>query len=152
MRRRQGTSGVAFANLFKDKFGGRFVETTGWSFVYLLVVQHEPCTREDSGVYLMYVVHYILEFTDLYFRSTMNQEQIDHLREKIAYEIVTIKGNKGDIPEFLSEDILNRSEVVVHSMCSPARSFGCACACQLKCPDLVAGAYCSTNTYHLVDE
>ena len=34
-----------FYNLFNDKFGAGLVETTGWSFVYPLVAQHEPCTR-----------------------------------------------------------------------------------------------------------
>lgn len=93
-----------FYNLFNDKFGAGLVETTGWSFVYPLVAQHEPCTREDGVVY---VVHYILEFTGLYLRSNMNQEQIEHLRKKIACEIVTMKGNKGCIPEFLYEEILD---------------------------------------------
>ncbi|KAI4982395.1 hypothetical protein ZWY2020_022887 [Hordeum vulgare] len=77
---------------------------TGWSFVYLLVVQDKPCTREDSGVY---VVQYILEFTGLYSKSTMDQEHIEHLRKKIAYEIVMVKGNKGDILEFLFKEILD---------------------------------------------
>uniref|UniRef100_A0A8R7V3Y8 Ubiquitin-like protease family profile domain-containing protein n=1 Tax=Triticum urartu TaxID=4572 RepID=A0A8R7V3Y8_TRIUA len=76
--------------LFSDMFGAGLVETTGWSFVYPLVAQHEPCSREDSGVY---VAHYVLEFTGLYLRSTITQGQIEHLRKKIAYEIVIMKGN-----------------------------------------------------------
>lgn len=55
-------------------FGAGLVETTGWSFVYPLVAQHEPYSREGSGVY---VVHYIREFTGLYLRSTLNQAQED---------------------------------------------------------------------------
>ena len=31
--------------LFSDMFGAGLVETTGWSFVYPLVAQHEPCIR-----------------------------------------------------------------------------------------------------------
>ena len=46
--------------------------------------------REDNGVY---VAHYVLEFTGLYLRSTITQGQIEHLRKKIAYEIVIMKGN-----------------------------------------------------------
>ncbi|EMS61036.1 hypothetical protein TRIUR3_24149 [Triticum urartu] len=61
--------------LFSDMFGAGLVETTGW---------------EDSGVY---VAHYVLEFTGLYLRSTITQGQIEHLRKKIAYEIVIMKGN-----------------------------------------------------------
>lgn len=55
----------------------------------------------------MYIVHYILEFTGLYLRSALTQGQIEHLRKKIAYEIVTMKGNKGDIPEFLIDAIVD---------------------------------------------
>lgn len=36
-----------------------------------------------------------------------SQEQIEHLRKKIAYEIVTRKGDKGDILEFMYEEILD---------------------------------------------
>lgn len=54
---------LRFCQLFNDMFGAGFVETTGWTFLYPLVAQHEPCTREDSGVY---VVHYILEFTPVF--------------------------------------------------------------------------------------
>ena len=35
------------------------------------------------------------------------QDQIDGLRAKLAYEIVTMKGNKGDIPDFLYKEILD---------------------------------------------
>ena len=30
---------------FNDMFGAGLVETIGWTFMYLLVGQHEPCTR-----------------------------------------------------------------------------------------------------------
>ncbi|VAH01071.1 unnamed protein product [Triticum turgidum subsp. durum] len=33
--------------------------------------------------------------------------QTKHLRKKIAYEIVTMKGNKGAIPEFLYDVIVD---------------------------------------------
>lgn len=95
---------LRFCQLFNDMFGAGFVETTGWTFLYPLVAQHEPCTREDSGVY---VVHYILEFTGLYLQLTLTPAQLEDLRKKIAYEIVTMKGNKGDIPDFLYEEILD---------------------------------------------
>lgn len=85
-------------------FGAGLVDTTGWTFLYPLVAQHEPCTREDSGVY---IVHYFLEFTGLYLRSPLSQAQLDDLRKKIAYELVTMKGNKGDIPGFLCEEIVD---------------------------------------------
>ncbi|KAM3352624.1 hypothetical protein ACQJBY_024074 [Aegilops geniculata] len=61
-----------FCNLFNDLFGAGFVERT-----------HEPCSREDSGLYIML---YILEFTRLYLRSALTHGQIEHLRKKIAYE------------------------------------------------------------------
>lgn len=34
-----------FCYLFNDVFGAGLVETSGWSFVYPLVAQHEPCNR-----------------------------------------------------------------------------------------------------------
>ncbi|KAE8800727.1 hypothetical protein D1007_23728 [Hordeum vulgare] len=90
-----------FYSLFNNFFGQGLIETTGWSFLYPLVAQHEPC---NSGVY---ITHYYTEFTGVYLRSTLNQEQIDHLRMKLAYEMVTMKGNKGDIPEFAYDVIID---------------------------------------------
>ncbi|EMS57778.1 hypothetical protein TRIUR3_11184 [Triticum urartu] len=37
----------------------------------------------------------------------LKKGQIEHLRKKIAYEIVNMKGNKGDTPEFLYEEIID---------------------------------------------
>ena len=34
-----------FCNRFNDMFGAGLVETTGWTFIYPLVAQHEPCMR-----------------------------------------------------------------------------------------------------------
>lgn len=73
-----------FCQCFNDIFDGWLVETNGWTFVYPLVAQHDPCTRwahsqgqilhcgtnemllrwqcghrEESSVYM---VHYIHEF------------------------------------------------------------------------------------------
>ncbi|KAM3191437.1 hypothetical protein ACQJBY_068983 [Aegilops geniculata] len=62
-----------FCNLFIDMFGAGLVDTSGWSFLYPLVAQHEPCSRQDSGVH---AVHYILEFTGLFLRSTLNQKLV----------------------------------------------------------------------------
>lgn len=93
-----------FCALFNDMFGAGLVEASGWKFLYPLVAQHDPCEREDSGVY---VVHYFLEFTGLYLRSVLTQEQIDHLRKKIACEVVTMKGNKGDLLEILYDEIID---------------------------------------------
>jgi hypothetical protein len=33
-----------FCKLFKDMFGAGLVDTTGWSFLYPLIAQHEPCS------------------------------------------------------------------------------------------------------------
>lgn len=35
------------------------------------------------------------------------QDQIDGLRAKLAYEIVTMKGNKGDVLEFAYDMIID---------------------------------------------
>ncbi|VAH98138.1 unnamed protein product [Triticum turgidum subsp. durum] len=37
----------------------------------------------------------------------LKKGQIEDLHKKIAYEIVTMKGNKGDTPEFLYEEIID---------------------------------------------
>lgn len=52
-------------------------------------------------------MHYILGFTGLYLRSALSSEQLEHLRQRIAYEIVIMKGNKGDLPDFLCEEIID---------------------------------------------
>ncbi|XP_048528800.1 uncharacterized protein LOC125532036 isoform X2 [Triticum urartu] len=90
-----------FCTLFNDMFGAGLVETRGLSFVYPLVAQHGQCS---SGVYIL---HYFVEFIRLYLQSTLTQAQIEHLRKKFAYEIVTMKGNNGDIPELLHDIIID---------------------------------------------
>lgn len=55
----------------------------------------------------MYIVHYFLQFTGLYLRSPLSQAQLDHMWKKIAYELVTMKGNKGDLSGFLCEEIVD---------------------------------------------
>lgn len=37
----------------------------------------------------------------------LTQEKLDHLRKKIAYHVVTMKGNKGDLPGFLYKEIID---------------------------------------------
>ncbi|XBJ05842.1 hypothetical protein VPH35_024550 [Triticum aestivum] len=91
-----------FCSLFNNYFGNGLVETDGWKFLYPLVAHHEPCNREDSRVY---ITHYYTDFTGLYLHSTLSQ--IDGLRAKLAYEIVTMKGNKGDVPEFAYDVIID---------------------------------------------
>ncbi|XP_044383812.1 uncharacterized protein [Triticum aestivum] len=60
-----------FRSLFNNFFGNGLVDTDGWTFLYPLVAQHEPCSREDSGVY---ITHYYTDFTGLYLRSTLTQD------------------------------------------------------------------------------
>ncbi|KAF7003203.1 hypothetical protein CFC21_018563 [Triticum aestivum] len=95
---------LRFCSLMNNYFGNGIVDPNGWKIVHPLVVQHEPCSREDSGIY---ITHYFTNFTGLYLRSTLNQEHIDQKRKKLAYEIVSMKGNKGDIPDFLFDVIID---------------------------------------------
>lgn len=39
--------------------------------------------------------------------SVLSQAQLDHMWKKIAYELVTMKGNKGDLSGFLCEEIVD---------------------------------------------
>ncbi|XP_044338623.1 uncharacterized protein [Triticum aestivum] len=93
-----------FCSLFNNFFSSGLVDIEGWKFLYPLVAQHDPCSREDSGVY---IAHYYTDFMGLYLRSTLCKKQIDDLRGKLAYEVVAMKGNKGDIPEFLYDVIID---------------------------------------------
>ncbi|KAM3295660.1 hypothetical protein ACQJBY_038138 [Aegilops geniculata] len=40
-------------------------------------------------------------------QNHISRGQIEHLRKKIAYEIMKMKGNKGAIPEFLCDVIVD---------------------------------------------
>lgn len=91
---------VCFCQFFNDIFGGWLVESTGWTFVYPFVGVHDLCTREESGVYCVHHA-YICEFTGLYLRTQPSKILIDHLWKSLAYEILNMRGNKGDLPDFL---------------------------------------------------
>lgn len=58
-----------FWQCFNNIFGGWLVDVDGWTSVYPLVAHRDPCTREESGIY---IVHYIHEFNGLYLRLVMN--------------------------------------------------------------------------------
>ncbi|XP_048530172.1 uncharacterized protein LOC125509284 isoform X2 [Triticum urartu] len=57
---------------------------------------------ENSGIY---IVHYLRDYNGLYIRTLTNGE-LEYLRKKLAYEIVAMRGNKGDFPDFMYLEIL----------------------------------------------
>ncbi|XBH92066.1 hypothetical protein VPH35_083279 [Triticum aestivum] len=82
-------------------YHGGLVGSLGWTFSYKTGM-HPPCSRENSGIY---IVHYLRDYNGLYIRTLTNGE-LEYLRKKLAYEIVAMRGNKGDFPDFMYLEIL----------------------------------------------
>ncbi|XP_037434415.1 uncharacterized protein LOC119301531 isoform X1 [Triticum dicoccoides] len=82
-------------------YHGGLVGSLGWTFSYNTGM-HPPCSRENSGIY---IVHYLRDYNGLYIRTLTNGE-LEYLRKKLAYEIVAMRGNKGDFPDFMYLEIL----------------------------------------------
>lgn len=58
--------------------------------------------------------------------SVLSQTQLDDLWKKIAYELVTMKENKGDLPGFLCEEIVDWWEWIgVQKSCGYSEAWKC---------------------------
>lgn len=63
---------------------------------------HAGCTREQSGVYIL---HCIREYNGVYLRSVLSNERLEYMRKSMAYQLITLKGNAGDLPDFMIQII-----------------------------------------------
>nr|XP_051205127.1 uncharacterized protein LOC127318694 [Lolium perenne] len=78
------------------------VNASNWQIKYHAGA-HFNCSSEQSGVY---IVHYIREFNGLYLRSILSDERIEYLRKTMAYQLATMKGNAGDLPDFMIQIVI----------------------------------------------
>ncbi|XBH69524.1 hypothetical protein VPH35_097374 [Triticum aestivum] len=47
-----------------------------------------------------------LEYTGLYLQTILTPSRLNYLRQSIAYEVISMRGNIGELPDFMIEEVL----------------------------------------------
>lgn len=83
-------------------FADWYIPPGAWSVTYAYIM-NEPCEMEDSWVLLG---HYWREYNGLYLERQLGDYELAYLKKQIAYEVISMKGNKGELPSFMIEEVL----------------------------------------------
>ncbi|XBJ05319.1 hypothetical protein VPH35_024133 [Triticum aestivum] len=83
----------ALRKVLRNHFADWDVPELGWSIIYAYNM-NEPCDIEDSWIYLG---HYWRTYNGLYLKTVTRE---------FAYEVISMKGNKGELPSFMIEEVL----------------------------------------------
>ncbi|XBH72988.1 hypothetical protein VPH35_100170 [Triticum aestivum] len=59
--------------------------------------------RTDSWIYLG---HYWRSYNGLYLQRQLGEYELAYLKKQFAYEVISMKGNKGELPSFMIQDVL----------------------------------------------
>ncbi|KAI5000619.1 hypothetical protein ZWY2020_005208 [Hordeum vulgare] len=88
--------------ILREHFADWYIAEDGWkvSFGYSM---NEPCEMDDSWIYLG---HYCRNYNGLYLERQLGQFELAYLKKQFAYEVISMKGNNGELPSFMIEDVL----------------------------------------------
>lgn len=78
---------------------GWHVPYQGWSVNYN-VGMHPSCELEDNWLHVM---NYIRKYTGLYIYTPLTAERLHYFRRSIAYEVISLRGNRAELPDFMIE-------------------------------------------------
>uniref|UniRef100_A0A3B6RQ32 Ubiquitin-like protease family profile domain-containing protein n=1 Tax=Triticum aestivum TaxID=4565 RepID=A0A3B6RQ32_WHEAT len=82
-----------------ENIAGWYVPAQGWRVNYN-VGMHPNSEIHDSH---LHVVNYIREFTGLYIYNPLTPNRLHYFRQMIAYEVISMRGNKAELPDFMLE-------------------------------------------------
>ncbi|XP_037475770.1 uncharacterized protein LOC119353275 [Triticum dicoccoides] len=85
-----------------ENITGWYVPAQGWTINYN-VGMHESCEIEDSW---LHIINYSREYTGLYLQTQLTPGRLNYLRQSIAYEVISMRGNVGELPDFMVEEVL----------------------------------------------
>uniref|UniRef100_A0ACD5ZAN9 Uncharacterized protein n=1 Tax=Avena sativa TaxID=4498 RepID=A0ACD5ZAN9_AVESA len=78
------------------------ISASGWAYGYNSSA-HQSCIREQSGIY---VLSYIRSFNGLYLEDVLDNDRLEYLHKRMAYQIMHIAGNAGDLPDFMVQIVI----------------------------------------------
>lgn len=83
---------------------GWMLPTLGWTFQDN-VRMHPSC---DRGLGRFYIVHYLREFIETWLRSRLTESQLEYPRKSIAYQVISMRENGGDLPGSMYVEIIEK--------------------------------------------
>ncbi|KAF7106126.1 hypothetical protein CFC21_106881 [Triticum aestivum] len=88
--------------VLRNHFADWDVPELGWSIIYAYNM-NEPCNIEDSWIYLG---HYWSTYNGLYLERQLGEYELAYLKKQFEYEVISMNGNKGELPSFMIEEVL----------------------------------------------
>ncbi|KAM3244998.1 hypothetical protein ACQJBY_056374 [Aegilops geniculata] len=87
--------------VLRTHFADWDVPELGWRIIYGYNM-NEPCNIEDNWIYLG---HYWRSYNGLYLERQLGEYELAYLKMQFAYEVISMKGNKGEFPSFMIQDV-----------------------------------------------